>query len=143
VVRQTERHIHSDPPTAEEREALAEDVRQIFARGVPEQQRRAVEHAIAVAGTATSLGAIAQELEPYDPDKVHGYVLSAPEIERMLEQLASVPLGQRRETPGLHPDRAPTIVAGAIILLETARLFGLGEVEVSEHDILRGAALGL
>jgi exopolyphosphatase/guanosine-5'-triphosphate,3'-diphosphate pyrophosphatase len=143
VVRQTERHIHSDPPTTEDRETLAEDVRDIFARGVPEDQRRAVEHAIAVAGTATSLGAIAQELEPYDPDKVHGYVLSAPEIERMLEQLASVPLGQRRETPGLHPDRAPTIVAGAIILLETARLFGLGEVEVSEHDILRGAALGL
>jgi exopolyphosphatase/guanosine-5'-triphosphate,3'-diphosphate pyrophosphatase len=143
VVRQTERHIHSDPPTAEEREALAEDVRQIFARGVPEQQRRAVEHAIAVAGTATSLGAIAQELEPYDPEKVHGYVLSAPEIDRMLEELASVPLEQRRETPGLHPDRAPTIVAGAIILRETVRLFGLRQVEVSEHDILRGAALGL
>jgi exopolyphosphatase/guanosine-5'-triphosphate,3'-diphosphate pyrophosphatase len=118
-------------------------VRQIFADGVPEEQRRAVERAVAVAGTATSLAAIAQELEPYDPDKVHGYRLSAPEIERMLEQLASVPLDERRETPGLHPDRAPTIVAGAIILRETVRLFGLAQVEVSEHDILRGAALGL
>jgi exopolyphosphatase/guanosine-5'-triphosphate,3'-diphosphate pyrophosphatase len=143
VVRQTERHIHNDPPTPEEREALAEDVRGIFADGVPEDQRRAVEHAIAVAGTATSLGAIAQKLEPYDPDKVHGYLLSAAEIENMLEELASVPLEERRKTPGLHPDRAPTIVAGAIILLETVRLFGLGQVEVSEHDILRGAALGL
>ena len=44
---------------------------------------------------------------------------------------------------GLHPDRAPTIVAGVVILLETLELFGLDEVEVSEHDILRGAALGL
>jgi exopolyphosphatase/guanosine-5'-triphosphate,3'-diphosphate pyrophosphatase len=143
VVRQTERHIDSDPPTAEEREALGEDVREIFASGVPEDQRRAVEHAIAVAGTATSLGAIAQKLEPYDPEKVHGYVLSAGEIDEMLEHLASLPLDERREVPGLHPDRAPTIVAGAIILVETLRMFGLDRVEVSEHDILRGAALGL
>jgi exopolyphosphatase/guanosine-5'-triphosphate,3'-diphosphate pyrophosphatase len=143
VVRQTERHIHSDPPRDAEQDALAQDVREIFARGVPEDQRRAVEHAIAVAGTATSLGAIAQELEPYDPEKVHGYVLSATEIERMLGELAAVPLDERREVPGLHPDRAPTIVAGAIILRETLRLFGLDRVEVSEHDILRGAALGL
>ncbi len=50
---------------------------------------------------------------------------------------------ERREVPGLHPDRAPTIVAGVIILLEVLELFGLDEVEVSEHDILRGAALGL
>jgi exopolyphosphatase/guanosine-5'-triphosphate,3'-diphosphate pyrophosphatase len=143
VVRQTERHIHSDPPTVEEREALGDDVREIFAKGVPEDQRRAVEHAIAVAGTATSLGAIAQKLEPYDPEKVHGYVLSLDEIDEMLEHLASLPLQERREVPGLHPDRAPTIVAGAIILAETLRMFGLERAEVSEHDILRGAALGL
>jgi exopolyphosphatase/guanosine-5'-triphosphate,3'-diphosphate pyrophosphatase len=143
VVRQTERHIHSDPPTPDERDALGADARAIFAAGVPEDQRRAVDHAIAVAGTATSLGAIAQKLEPYDPEKVHGYVLGAREIEEMLEHLASLPLDERREVPGLHPDRAPTIVAGAIILLETLRMFGLERVEVSEHDILRGAALGL
>ncbi len=51
-------------------------------------------------------------------------------------------MAERRRVRGLHPDRAPTIVAGAIILLETLALFGLDEVEVSEHDILRGAALG-
>jgi exopolyphosphatase/guanosine-5'-triphosphate,3'-diphosphate pyrophosphatase len=143
VVRQTERHIHTDPPTPDERDALGDDVRGIFAEGVPENQRRAVERAIAVAGTATSLGAIAQKLEPYDPKKVHGHVLSAGEIDAMLEHLASLPLDERRQVPGLHPDRAPTIVAGAIILVETLRMFGLERVEVSEHDILRGAALGL
>jgi exopolyphosphatase / guanosine-5'-triphosphate,3'-diphosphate pyrophosphatase len=143
VVRQTERHIHHDPPRPEELEALAADVRSIFVDGVPEEQRRAVQHAIAVAGTATSLAAIAQGLDPYDPEKVHGYVLSSAEIERLLGELAAIPLEQRRQVPGLHPDRAPTIVAGAVILREAARLFGLSEVEVSEHDILRGAALGL
>jgi exopolyphosphatase/guanosine-5'-triphosphate,3'-diphosphate pyrophosphatase len=143
VVRQTERHIDSDPPDPEQLQALAEDVRAILAEGTPEDQREAVRHAIAVAGTATSLAAIAQRLEPYDPEKVHGYVLSERECERMLGELAAIPLSERRKVPGLHPDRAPTIVAGAIILLETMGLFDLERVEVSEHDILRGAALGL
>ena len=60
-----------------------------------------------------------------------------------LDRLASMTLKERQQVPGLHPDRAPTIVAGAVILVEILRLFGLDQVEVSEHDILRGAALGL
>jgi exopolyphosphatase/guanosine-5'-triphosphate,3'-diphosphate pyrophosphatase len=143
VVRQTERHLHEDPPTGPELEETRQDVRATVREGVPERERLNVERAIAVAGTATSLGAIAQELEPYDPDKVHGYRLSREACEEILERLASIPLEDRREVPGLHPDRAPTIVAGVIILVEVLRLFGLEEVEVSEHDILRGAALGL
>jgi exopolyphosphatase / guanosine-5'-triphosphate,3'-diphosphate pyrophosphatase len=143
VVRQTERHIHEDPPVQAELDALADDVREILARGVPSERRAAVEHAIAVAGTATSLAAIAQQLDPYDPDKVQGYRLDRAESERILGELASVPLRERREVPGLHPDRAPTIVAGVEILLCVMDLFGLQEAEVSEHDILRGAALGL
>jgi exopolyphosphatase / guanosine-5'-triphosphate,3'-diphosphate pyrophosphatase len=143
VVRMTERHIHHDPPTKEEVFALAEDSLSILANGAPEDLRTKVDRAIGVAGTATSLGAIAQKLEPYDPDKVHGYVITRDESERILEQLASIPLEQRREVPGLHPDRAPTIVAGVIILLQILELFGLDKIEISEHDILRGAALGL
>jgi exopolyphosphatase/guanosine-5'-triphosphate,3'-diphosphate pyrophosphatase len=127
----------------EEREALARDARSILSGGVPEQWRRAVGHAIAVAGTATSMASIAQELEPYDPDKVEGYVLSVARCREIRDRLASLTLEERRQVRGLHPDRAPTIVAGTIILLETLALFGLDEVEVSEHDILRGAALGL
>jgi exopolyphosphatase/guanosine-5'-triphosphate,3'-diphosphate pyrophosphatase len=143
VVRQTERHIRSDPPTQAELDELARDVRAIFEQSVPAEQRAAVQHAIAVAGTATSMAAIAQRLEPYDPTKVHGYVLSKQECERILAELASIPLEQRRQVPGLHPDRAPTIVAGALILIAAIQLFGLEAVEISEHDILRGAALGL
>jgi exopolyphosphatase/guanosine-5'-triphosphate,3'-diphosphate pyrophosphatase len=102
-----------------------------------------VERAIAVAGTATSLAAIAQDLEPYDPERVHGYRLDLAECERIRDRLTQLTLEQRREVKGLHPDRAPTIIAGVLIFLTVARCYGLREVEVSEHDILRGAALGL
>jgi exopolyphosphatase/guanosine-5'-triphosphate,3'-diphosphate pyrophosphatase len=143
VVRQTERHLHDDPPSEAELDELAADVRGILSEAVPEDRRNAVEHAIGVAGTATSLGAIAQKLDPYDPAKVHGYLLSARECERILDDLSKMTLAERRRVPGLHPDRAPTIVAGVIIFREVMSLFGLREIEISEHDILRGAALGL
>jgi exopolyphosphatase/guanosine-5'-triphosphate,3'-diphosphate pyrophosphatase len=143
VVRQTERHIHSDPPDDEDLQRLKRDVEQILREGVPEDRRENVEHAIGVAGTATSLAAIAQELDPYDPAKVHGYVIGRDRCEEILARLAGVPLEERRQIPGLHPDRAPTIVAGVEILIAVLELFGLDEVEISENDILRGAALGL
>jgi exopolyphosphatase/guanosine-5'-triphosphate,3'-diphosphate pyrophosphatase len=143
VVRQTERHIDHDPPTEPELEELAQDVREIVAQGVPAEHRTAVQLAIAVAGTATSLAAIAQELDPYDPDKVHGYVLSGADRDKIRGRLAAMTLEERREVAGLDPNRAPTIVAGVIILTEVMALFGLDRVEVSEHDILRGAVLGL
>jgi exopolyphosphatase / guanosine-5'-triphosphate,3'-diphosphate pyrophosphatase len=143
VVRQTERHIHKDPPTAAELDRLREDVHGIIADGVPDAHRREVRHAIGVAGTATSLAAIAQELEPYDAEKVHGYRLSRDECAQILKRLAAIKLEQRRQVPGLDPDRAPTIIAGVVILIEVLTMFDLREVEISEHDILRGAALGL
>jgi exopolyphosphatase / guanosine-5'-triphosphate,3'-diphosphate pyrophosphatase len=141
VVRQTERHIHSDPPQRAELDALAGDVRAIILAGVPEQWRRAVQHGIAVAGTATSLAGIAQALDPYDPEKAHGYMLSRGEAQDILGRLAAMTLAERREVKGLDPNRAPTIVAGVVIMLEALALFGLEEIEVSEHDILRGAAI--
>jgi exopolyphosphatase/guanosine-5'-triphosphate,3'-diphosphate pyrophosphatase len=143
VVRQTERHIHSDPPTGDELDAVAKDVGAILEKGVPPEHREAVQRAIAVAGTATSLASIAQDLDPYDPEKVHGYVLTAEECRRLQDRLGSLTLQQRREVRGLDPARAPTIVAGVVILRGAMALFGLGEVEVSEHDILHGAALAL
>jgi exopolyphosphatase/guanosine-5'-triphosphate,3'-diphosphate pyrophosphatase len=138
VVRHSERCISSDPPTAVELEALATDV-----RGLIEDSLGGVEahRGIAVAGTPTSLAAVEMGLEPYDPSRVHGHVLALPSIQRMLSQLASLPLAERVEIPGLHPDRAPTIVAGVVILVETMRAFGLDQITVSEHDILYGTAL--
>jgi exopolyphosphatase / guanosine-5'-triphosphate,3'-diphosphate pyrophosphatase len=140
-VRHTERHLHSDPPTADEMAALADDARAIVHADVPADVRERVEEGIAVAGTATSLAAIAQELDPYDPEKVHGYRLGRGTCERIVSQLAALTVAARRRVTGLHPDRAPTIVAGAVILLESMRAFGLDEIEISEADILHGAAL--
>jgi exopolyphosphatase / guanosine-5'-triphosphate,3'-diphosphate pyrophosphatase len=143
VVRQTERHLHTDPPETSEMDALVTDVRQILEDNVPADDRQSVGRGIAVAGTATSLAAIAQHLDPYDPERVHGYLLSANECERILGELSAMTLEQRRAVAGLHPDRAPTIVAGVLIFREVLRLFGLDQIEISEHDILRGAALGV
>jgi exopolyphosphatase / guanosine-5'-triphosphate,3'-diphosphate pyrophosphatase len=127
-VRHSERFLHADPPTRDELRALAEDVRGT----VPDVK---AEHAIAVAGTATSLAAIDGAEDP------HGYRLGLASCERIAAMLAAKPLDERRHVKGLHPDRAPTIVAGAVILTESIRMLGLDEVEVSDRDILHGAAL--
>ncbi|HTN22756.1 MAG TPA: Ppx/GppA phosphatase family protein [Solirubrobacteraceae bacterium] len=143
VVRQTERHLHDDPPPADGLQELAEEVRQIIDDAVPQQVRERVETGIAVAGTATSCAAIELELDPYDPERVHGHVLQLATCEMLLARLAAMTNDERRAVVGLHPDRAPTIVAGIAMLVEILRAFGLEEIEVSEHDILRGAALRL
>ncbi len=143
VVRLSERHIASDPPRPEELQALALDARTIFLEGLPPQERAPVERAVAVAGTATSAAAIELELDPYDPARVHGHVLLLATVELLLARLAEMDEAGRREVVGLHPDRAPTIVAGMILLAEAMRAFELERVEVSEHDILRGGALQL
>jgi exopolyphosphatase / guanosine-5'-triphosphate,3'-diphosphate pyrophosphatase len=141
TVRHTERYLNADPPDAGELEALADDVRSLIDAELSSEAISHAEEGIAVAGTPTSLAAIDQELDPYDPKRVHGYVLSLGSIQRMLSMLASMPLEERLEVKGLHPGRAPTIVPGAVILIQVMRAFGLTEVEVSEHDILHGAAL--
>jgi exopolyphosphatase / guanosine-5'-triphosphate,3'-diphosphate pyrophosphatase len=141
VVRHTERHISGDPPTAVELEALAGDVRTLIADALADAGGAQASAGIAVAGTPTSLAAVELELEPYDPSRVHGHVLSLETIQRLLSQFASAPLGERAAIPGLHPDRAPTIIAGCVILVEAMRAFGLTRIGVSEHDILYGMAL--
>jgi exopolyphosphatase/guanosine-5'-triphosphate,3'-diphosphate pyrophosphatase len=141
VVRHTERHLSSDPPRPEELEALAADVRAVIVDAIPEGVRGRPTAATAVAGTATTCAAIDLELEPYDPLQVEGHRLSQDRLSEMLSRLAAQPLAERRHVPGLHPDRAPTIVAGIVILSTLLRCFGLDATEVSEHDILWGVAL--
>ena len=140
-VRQTERHLHHDPPTSEELDELRREVREIVDEAVPRDLRAAVELGIAVAGTATQLASIDLELDPPGSADVDGYRLTRDACERILDLVASKPLEERREVRGLDPDRAPTIVAGAAILLEALDAFELGAVEVAQADILHGAAL--
>jgi exopolyphosphatase / guanosine-5'-triphosphate,3'-diphosphate pyrophosphatase len=143
VVRMSERHIHSDPPSPSELQELAIDVRRTFLQHLPPDERRPVMHAIAVAGTATSAASIEQELDPYDPQRVHGYQLMLGTVEMLLARLADMDEAARQRVVGLNPDRAPTIVAGMILLIEAMNAFELEQVEVSEHDILYGGALRL
>jgi exopolyphosphatase/guanosine-5'-triphosphate,3'-diphosphate pyrophosphatase len=141
TVRHTERHIRNDPPTASELEELAEDIRRHLFAELAAADFFETLTGIAVAGTPTSLAAIDQELEPYDPERVHGYVLSLDAIQHMCSMLSGKSLEERLGVPGLHPGRAPTIIAGVVILIQAMRAFGLQRIEVSEHDILHGVAL--
>jgi exopolyphosphatase/guanosine-5'-triphosphate,3'-diphosphate pyrophosphatase len=139
VVRFTERYLHHDPPEPAELQRLTGGVREVMAVVLPANPQ--VQTLIAVAGTATTAAAIAHDVEPYDPERIHGAHITAGDLEEMLARLAMLPNAERREVRGLHPDRAPTIIAGITILLEVTRAFGLDELEISEHDILLGAAL--
>jgi exopolyphosphatase / guanosine-5'-triphosphate,3'-diphosphate pyrophosphatase len=133
-VRLTERFLHSDPPTGNELDASAAAVREVL----PDLHPRG---AIGVAGTITTLAALDLGLAEYDPDRVHGHRISAQGVQEQLDRLASLPLSQRRELPALEPERAPVIVAGAVIVREVLARYGLDGLEASERDILHGAAL--
>ena len=140
-VRQTERHLIDDPPTEEQLTAVAGEVAALIEAEVPREVRREAAAGIAVAGTATQIAAVDQRLEEYDAERVHGYRLDRYAVEEILAHLASLPLAERREIVGLNPARAPTIVAGALILAEAMRAFDFDWIETSEADILHGAAL--
>jgi exopolyphosphatase / guanosine-5'-triphosphate,3'-diphosphate pyrophosphatase len=140
-VRLTERFLASDPPTDAELEACAAGTRALLTERVPDAVRSAVHSAVGVAGTITSIAALALGLTEYDRDRVHGFELSAGAIDEQLRRLASVRVAERREMKPLDPDRAPVIVAGAVIARETLAFFGLDAMEISERDILDGAAL--
>lgn len=141
VVRQTERHLHHDPPQPAELQALTADVRAGLGAAIPKRVRAQPEVMIAVAGTATSMASMDLARRGEQDVSVDGCEVTLATCEQLGAELASVTEAQRRNIPGLHPDRAPSIVAGAIVLAQAMRLFGLDHVEVSEHDILHGVAL--
>jgi exopolyphosphatase/guanosine-5'-triphosphate,3'-diphosphate pyrophosphatase len=114
--------------------ACAEHVRSVLPDLGPRQ-------AIGVAGTVTALAALDLDLVEYDPSRVHGHVLTCAAVQRQLERLAPLSLEERRDVPGLEPERAPVIVAGTVVLREVLDRYGLDALEVSEQDILHGAAL--
>jgi exopolyphosphatase/guanosine-5'-triphosphate,3'-diphosphate pyrophosphatase len=135
-VRFTERFVRSDPPTRDEVDACARVVRSMLtALDIAPQQ------AIGVAGTVTTIAALDLGLDAYDRERVDGHRLSLQGVRAQLDRLAALPLAERREVPALEPERAPVIVAGAVILAETLAHFGLDALEVSERDILDGIAL--
>jgi exopolyphosphatase / guanosine-5'-triphosphate,3'-diphosphate pyrophosphatase len=140
-VRLTERFLASDPPSEDELESCVTAVRALLAERVPDEIRGATRSAVGVAGTITSIAALSLGLEEYDRDRVHGFELGADALDEQLHRLASVPVAERRTIRPLDPDRAPVIVAGAVIAREVLAFFELDRMEISERDILDGAAL--
>ena len=135
-VRLTERFLGADPPSPLELVEMTAAIRAVLA-----EHGLTATAGVGVCGTVTSLAALDLGLVEYDSDRVHGHRLSEAAVEAQLERLAALPLAERREVPGLEPERAPVIVAGSAILLETMRSLGLEELEVSERDLLDGTAL--
>jgi exopolyphosphatase/guanosine-5'-triphosphate,3'-diphosphate pyrophosphatase len=136
-VRLSERHLHTDPPTAEELRALRTEA----AAALPARLTAAARELVGVAGTVTTLATIDMGLECEIPEVIDGHRLPAASVERLLAELAALPVAQRRLVRGLMPERAPTIVAGAVILSAVVEATAAHMVVVSERDILHGAAL--
>lgn len=91
-----------------------------------------------VGGTATTLVAMKLSMEIYDPRQVHGQILSREEVADLYDMLMLMPLNLRRRLPGLQPERADIIPAGARIILLIMDVLGRQEIRVSESDILEG-----
>ena len=132
-VRLTERFLGSDPPARPELAAAAGYVRSLL----PSYEAGS---AIGVAGTVTTLATLDLGLDEYDPERTHGHRIPRASVERELARLAALPLADRLRVPGIEPGRAPVIVAGLVVLREIMNAYGLDDIEVSERDILHGAA---
>jgi exopolyphosphatase / guanosine-5'-triphosphate,3'-diphosphate pyrophosphatase len=132
-VRITERFLGSDPPSRPELAAAGAYVRSLL----PELAATA---AIGVAGTVTTLATLDLGDSEYDPERTHGHRMPLASVEEQLERLAAMTTDERVGVPGIEPGRAPVIVAGIVVLREVMRAYGLEEIEVSERDVLHGAA---
>jgi exopolyphosphatase/guanosine-5'-triphosphate,3'-diphosphate pyrophosphatase len=97
--------------------------------------------AIGVAGTVATLGALDLGLATLERHVVDGHMIDAASVEELTAQLAALTVAERRALPAMEPERAPVIVGGALVVRETMRRYGLGGIEVSERDLLDGAAL--
>jgi exopolyphosphatase/guanosine-5'-triphosphate,3'-diphosphate pyrophosphatase len=134
-VRLTERIISHDPPTARE----AADLRlAIDAELAQLGWKLETDLLVGIAGTVTTVCAVALEMETYDPDRVHGHVLARSEVERVLWLFGSMPLAQRRQIKGLDPARADVIFAGTAILERVMCEAGVESVTVSDQGVRWG-----
>jgi exopolyphosphatase / guanosine-5'-triphosphate,3'-diphosphate pyrophosphatase len=137
-VRQTERHVTHDPPTRLELDAVLAGAREAFAPvprhpGVP----------VGVAGTMTTLAAVALEMATYDGARVHGTTIGTHELRALVDRLAAKPLEERRAIPGLEPKRADVIVAGGLIAVALLEHWGAPSVRISDRGVRYGIAAQL
>jgi len=138
-VRLTERFLAHDPPTPAELLECRRAIRSMLEERVPD--RVWPRAAVGVAGTVTTLGTLHLGLGEEQPARLHGHRIPRAWIERTLMRLAGLKVRALAGRRGIHPDRAPVLVAGIAVVAETLALFGLDQLEISERDILHGGAL--
>jgi exopolyphosphatase/guanosine-5'-triphosphate,3'-diphosphate pyrophosphatase len=140
-VRLTERFVRSDPPEASELDRMRAAVGELLddvERAIPARDERTF---VAVAGTSTTVQAVALGLDFYDPERIHRTRLTRIDAARVSMRLASMTSAERAALPVMAPGRADVIVAGSVILVAVMERFGFGEAIVSETDILDGLVL--
>ena len=143
TVRLTERHVRTDPPAPEDLRAAERAMDVVLAqveRAVPVGGARTL---VAVAGTPTTVQAVALGLPEYDPAVLHRSILPLADAERVLRLLVDMTTAERRSIPSMAPGREDVIPIGAALLVRLMRRFGFGEALVSEADILDGLAARL
>jgi exopolyphosphatase/guanosine-5'-triphosphate,3'-diphosphate pyrophosphatase len=136
-VRLTERHIAHDPPTGEEIAAIESAARAALG-AVP--QRSGARPPIGVAGTVTTLGAVALGMTPYDGARIHGSEVTRDVLHEVVMRLARLPLAERRNVPGIEPKRADVLVAGGLITLAILDHWGASSLIVSDRGVRWGLA---
>lgn len=134
-VRLTERHVHADPPTADELTRISVGLKETFGALPPAP---AGARLVAVAGTATTLCTVARGIDPYDAALVHGAVLSRAEVVETVDRLAALPVLLRKTVPGLQPKRADVIVAGGLVLRAAMDALDAAEVTISDRGLRWG-----
>lgn len=134
-VRLTERCIRSDPPSAEDFARLDVELTRALA---PVPRPGADALVVGVAGTLTTLFAVTHGIEPYDAARVHGGWMSRQDVARTRQRLAALPLSERKRVPGLQPERADVIVAGAVLLEHALDHLGAAGTRVSDRGLRWG-----
>lgn len=142
-VRMTERHLISDPPTDSEIQATIADVDQAIATANEKVDLSVARSIIGVAGSVTTVAALALELSEYDPQAIHGCRLTASAVHSISNKLLTMPREQRAKLGPMHEGRVDVIGGGALILDRIMHATGLSEIVVSEQDILDGIARDL
>jgi len=129
-VRLTERH-------GEDRAAIQRAVREVFASVPP---LPASGGPVGIAGTMTTLAAVSMQLVPYDGARVHGHVMTRPELGAVLDRMAALDVESRRRMPGMEPKRADVIVAGGVIAMSLLDRWGAASVRISDRGVRWGLA---
>jgi exopolyphosphatase/guanosine-5'-triphosphate,3'-diphosphate pyrophosphatase len=142
-VRLTERHLHDDPPSAGQIRRAEDDIRAALAEVRTEVPVAEAASLVGLAGSVTTVAAIALGLPAYDPVAIHGSRIPVDAVRAVTADLLAATRARRAAMPVMHPGRVDVIGAGALILRVIMDEFGLTEVVVSEHDILDGIALRL